>query len=231
MDFDLSDVINILKQRIVLLLSIIIPSVFITGWISFAILPPQYEAVTTLLVQTQNPSTQINYNDLITNEKLIATYGEIIKSKRIAREVIDKLNLKVTEDELLKKVTASGVKESLVTEIKVKYTNQAKAAAIANGFADSFQKNLPLIMKVENVSILDQAIVNQNSKPVSPNPYMNMFIVFLLALNISIVISILLEVIDKTIKTEESVEEMLGLPVLGTIPKGPSKKLEIRLRG
>jgi len=47
---------------------------------------------------------------------------------------------------------------------------------------------------------------------------MNIAIAFLLGLMISVGLAFLLEFMDNTFKTKEQLEQILGIPVIGTIP-------------
>jgi len=47
---------------------------------------------------------------------------------------------------------------------------------------------------------------------------MNIGIAFLLGLMISVGLAFLLEFMDNTFKTKEQLQEILGIPVIGTIP-------------
>ena len=72
-------------------------------------------------------------------------------------------------------------------------------------------------MNVDNVSILSKADFEGTPSPVNPNPVLNMAIAFVVGLMVGVGLAFLLEYLDNTIKTEEDIEKVLGVPVLGTI--------------
>ena len=72
-------------------------------------------------------------------------------------------------------------------------------------------------MNVDNVTVLAKAQVTGNTSPVKPKPTLNMAIAFVVGLMISVGLAFLLEYLDNTIKSEEDLERLLELPVLGTI--------------
>ncbi|MGZ4135514.1 MAG: YveK family protein, partial [Tumebacillaceae bacterium] len=160
---------------------------------------------------------QMVYNDLMANQQLVKTYSDIIKSKRIAEDVKKRLSLTMSDDDLLKKVQVETANQSLVTTVTVTDQDPKTAVAIANGVADAFNDNINKIMKVDNVSILDKAKLEDSSKQVSPRPMLNMAIAFVLGLMLSIGIVFLIEFMDNTVKSEEEIQELLDLPVLGVI--------------
>jgi capsular polysaccharide biosynthesis protein len=72
---------------------------------------------------------------------------------------------------------------------------------------------------VENVSILNEAPVNDQPEPVSPNIPLNIAIAFVASLMLAVGISFLLEYLDDTIKTEDDVLTYLGQPTLAMISR------------
>lgn len=223
-EIELYDLWEIIRRRLNLILTLTMASVLVSGIISVFVLKPEYEATATILVQSQNLENQNMYNDIMANQKLVKTYAEIIKSRQIAEDVIQHLQLDVTTEELLEKVRVEAANESLVTSITVTDQNPEKAALIANSFAESFYNNIHSIMKVDNVSILDEAKWESAPKPVRPKPLVNMAIALVLGLMVGVGLALLLEYLDKTIKTEEQVETLLEIPVLGVIADFEVKK-------
>ncbi len=215
----IQDLIRIANKQRGMIACVVLLSAAITALISYFALTPRYEATATLLIVLQDTLDQIRYDEVMTNERLVPTYSQIIKSKRIARDVIKELKLNIPETELLERVRAAGVKNSLVTAITVSDPNPKQAAAIANAFARAFQENLPQLMRIENVAILDKAELEPGLKPVSPKPLFYTAVVSLLAMNTAIAGAILRETLNRTIDSERMAETEMKLPVLGSIPK------------
>ena len=184
---------------------------------SYWLSEPEYEATTTLLVQSETQNQLVSVDQLLASQKLLTTYGEIIKSNQIADDVIWRLNLQMSTEELLSKVKVKSASESLITSVTVTDNDPKQAVAIANAFATSFSGNLNSILKVDNVSILDEAKLIAASVPVSPRPVLNIGIALVLGLLIGIGGALLMEHFDRSFKSEEEVEDLVGLPVLGVI--------------
>ncbi|HEU4963697.1 MAG TPA: Wzz/FepE/Etk N-terminal domain-containing protein [Bacilli bacterium] len=208
---------KIIRQRLKLILTLTAVAVLAAGLVSFFVLKPEYEATATILVQSKSGNDQVAYNDVLVGQKLVKTYSEILKSRQIAEDVRQHLGLDLSNQQLLNKVRVTAANDSLVTSITVTDTKPEQAVAIANGFAQSFYANLGNIMKIDNVSILDEAKLPEHPAPVRPKPYLNMAIAFVLGLMAGVGLAFLLEFLDNTVKREEEIEELLGLPVLGVI--------------
>lgn|GEM_PF-192039 len=72
-------------------------------------------------------------------------------------------------------------------------------------------------MKTSDIAVIDPAIVNE--EPIKPKTKLNVVIASFLAIFISIGIIFVMEYLDTTVKEEEDIERLTGLPVLGVIPK------------
>ncbi len=210
----------ILGKRKKLIFLVTILSIITSGIASVFILPPKYQTFTTLMVgkpkDYQNSGGQLEYNDVLVNQKLVSTYGEIIKSRAVTDEVIKKMGLGLNYKEFEEKVSVNPVEDTEIIKIEVTDKKPQVAAAIANVTAEVFMKNVKNIMKVENIQVIDKAQTPE--KPIKPRPMMNMIIAGVLGFMISIFVVFILEALNNTIKTPEDVDHYLGLPVIGTIP-------------
>ena len=70
---------------------------------------------------------------------------------------------------------------------------------------------------IDNIHILSPAELPDNPVPIKPQPLLNMAIAFVVGLMASVGLAFLLEYLDNTIKTEQDIEKLLGLPVLGAV--------------
>jgi capsular polysaccharide biosynthesis protein len=81
-------------------------------------------------------------------------------------------------------------------------------------------------MKIDNVSILDEANEAIVPPPIKPNPKMNIVISFVVSLMLAIGFVFILEYLDDSVKTEEDIKKYFGLPTLGVISKIKTKELQ-----
>lgn len=224
-EIELRELFFMIWKRLWIIVTITIISVATTGVISYFVLEPEYETFTTLMLSKPSSSTGTNetiqYNDVLLNQKLVSTYGELAKSRIVSNEVIRNLGLDLTPEQLRNKVNVSLVKDTEIIKIVVNDSNPELATKIANEIAQVFEKSVVKIMKIENVQVIDKAEVPIN--PVKPRPMMNMAIAGVLGIMISVLLVFLLEYMDNTIKTPSDVERYLDLPVIGTIPMNPEQ--------
>lgn len=196
-------------------------SIIVSSITSFFILEPEYETFTTLMLSKPSTGTGLNeaiqYNDVLLNQKLVATYEQIAKSRLVSNEVIKNLGLNLTPEQLGMKVKVSLIEDTEIIKIVVNDKKPELATSIANETAEVFKKNIAIIMKIENVQVIDKAEVPIN--PAKPRPMLNIAIAGALGIMISLLLVFLLEYMDNTIKTPSDIENHLNLPVIGVIPK------------
>ncbi len=214
----LKEIFATLKKRLLLIITITLLATIISAIFTFFFITPQYSASTQILVNQQSSKDSLyNQNAVQTNVQLVNTYSGIVKSPIILNQVIKDLNLDYSAEALQSMISVETVQNAQYFNVTVKNTDPAEAVQIANKTASIFKTQIKKIMKVDNVTVLSKANLASSENPVSPNPKMNMAIAFVVGLMISVGLAFLLEYLDNTVKTEDDLEKLLGLPVLGTI--------------
>ncbi|THE09493.1 capsular biosynthesis protein [Bacillus timonensis] len=211
----LKEIFQTIRKRLWLIVMITAVAVATVGVVSFFFLTPVYQSSTQILVnQKASDQPYLNQSDIRTNIDLINTYNEIIKTPAILDLVKKELNLTEPLGDL---ITVGSSNNSQVMKITVEHTDPQMAVDIANTTANVFKNEIVTIMNVDNVSILSPAVVPENPVPVKPNPMLNMAIALVVGLMAGVGLAFLLEYLDNTIKTEQDIEKLLELPVLGAI--------------
>ncbi|KYG30602.1 YveK family protein [Alkalihalobacillus trypoxylicola] len=214
----LQDIFNTLKRRLKLLFIIPLIALVLSGVISYFLLTPTYESTAQILISQENSEQVISQQDVRTNLELINTYNEVMRSAAILDLVIDELNLDTTVNSLKNSLSISSENNSQVMNLTVEHVDPAIAVNIANTTATIFEEQIVNLMNIDNVNILAPATLGENPSPVSPNPTLNMAIALVIGLMLAVGLAFLLEYLDPTIKSEEELEKLLELPLLGVVP-------------
>ena len=224
----LQDLFKTLKKRAGLIALMTILAITIAGVVSFLVLTPMYETSTQILVnQEASEAAQLTNQNIQTDLQLINTYSVIIKSPAILDEVATQLDLDMSVEQLNSKITVATAENSQVVNVTVQDEDPAQAVDIANTTAKVFESEISDLMSVDNVSILSPAVLKENPSPVAPNPMLNMAIAAVIGLMLGVGIAFLLEYLDTTIKDQQDIEDILGVPLLGIIsPIKDEAKLE-----
>ena len=224
-EISLGEIFAIIKQRLLLIISLGIVGLLVSALYTFFLVTPMYNSTTQLLVNRTSDSTnEIQLSDINTNVQMINTYKDIIKGPVILGDVKENLKSGYTVGELAGMVTIGSNQDSQVFSLTVTSADPAEAAEIANDIAATFQNNIGEIMKVENVSIISEAVVNPN--PISPNTMMNLVLGLLVGGMVGLGLAFLLHFMDKTIRDNQFISQTIGWPDLGVISEMDKDEVE-----
>ena len=232
-ELELREIFQIIRKRWKLLVFIPLLLVLLAGLYTQYFIEPTYRSSTTLMVlhsgEPRDPeglAPQFRSSaDIRMSRELVKTYGEIVKSRRVAERAILAADpsIGMTHQQLMRKIEVGLVSDTELIHITVSDTDPVMAAFWANTVTDAFIAEVVNIMHIENVNVLDDAIPAQG--PINPRPMLSLAIAFILGAMISMGLTFLLEYLDNTIKTPQDVLKELELPVLGAV-LDYSKKLE-----
>ena len=217
---DLREYFFILKKKLWIIVTSALVCGLISGLVSFFALTPIYQANTSLIVNKEvgNKVTEMTTtDDLNYVQKLAITYGEIIKSRAVITPTIEKLDLNMTYEELASVVSVTNVSDTQIIKISVQHENPKVAMKICNTIPSIFSEEVQRIVKASGVEVIDKAILPTN--PIKPNKKMNVLIAMVLGVMVSVFIIFLIEALNTKIKEPKDIEEKLGIPVFGVVPK------------
>lgn len=217
---DLREYFFILKKKLWIIVTSALVCGLISGLVSFFALTPIYQANTSLIVNKEvgNKVTEMTTtDDLNYVQKLAITYGEIIKSRAVITPTIEKLDLNMTYEELASAVSVTNVSDTQIIKISVQNENPKTAMKICNTIPSIFSEEVQRIVKASGVEVIDKAILPTN--PIKPNKKMNVLIAMVLGAMVSVFIIFLIEALNTKIKEPRDIEEKLGIPVFGVVPK------------
>ena len=226
-EIELREIFFIIRKRLWMLVAITGLSLMLSAVISFYVQTPVYRTSTTLIVIKEDQPV-VDQGTLMLNRQLVKTYAQIIQSRTVAEEVIRSLRLDIKPQALQNMISVSAVADTEILRIDVEDTDPRQARILANRVADVFMVQIQDIMKIENVSVIDRAIVPDT--PFKPRPFLNMAIGTVLGAMLALGLVFLLEYLDNTIKTPDDVQSHLGLPILGGIPRFDGEKEERNAR-
>lgn len=184
-------------------------------------LQPVYQASTKLIVTRPaeaSPVSPLDLNTVNLNIKLIDTYKEIIRTPAIMDAVVrEHPELGLTAEQLIGKIRIASVNETPVMSLSVQDASYERAADIVNAVARVFRSEIPRIMKVDNVTILNEARTDLHPAPVRPSLEVNMVVAAAVSLLAGLVYAAVRELLDDTLRSEEDVTASLGIPTLAVI--------------
>lgn len=221
-EIDLRELLVIMwRKKWLIALCVVIVTAMGASYTLFGI-TPVYESHTTLMVNNAKGldpadiAASFDLGSIGTSQKLVVTYSEIVKSRIVLSQVINRLELDLKYGQLIEMIQAEPVKNTEILNITVTHKDPQIAADIANMVSDVFMKEVMRILKVNNVEIIDSAIVEPDDVNVSV--VRNIAISIILGGMLGVFIVFVMQMMDNTMKTQEDVEKHLGFVLLGTVP-------------
>lgn len=217
-EIDIRELLSYYKSKLGLLIIIFTLVCLLGCSYSIFIQKPMYNSYTKVILSGETTITQ---SDIVLNQNLVDTYAEVVKSRRVLDQVIKKLDLDLTYEELSNEISVTAVSNTEIIQINVKDKDPVMAKNIANVTASYFTKEVLDLYKMNNVNILDEAILNK--KPYNINIPKQLLIYILAGITIACGIVFIIYYFDRTIKSSEQVEQKLHLPILGSVQEFSKK--------
>ena len=176
----------------------------------------QYQSTTKMYVLSKQDSNTLTSQDMQTSLSLTKDYAELIKSRTVTEGVITQLNLDMTHEQLLSKMTVDSATDTRILSISVRDADPYVACEIANAIRDVAANHIKNVMDIDAVNVVETANIPENK--ISPSIKKNGLVGGVAGVAIAIAIILITYLSNDTIKTQEDVERYLGLSTLGTIP-------------
>lgn len=154
---DFRNILKTLKKYRWLIAKVTSVAILIATVISF-LTSPLYEAETNLRIKQPKGLASSLLADLpIGNsadmKQLMSTYAEILKSRTVVQEVIDKTQSNKEEiptyEDFLKCITTQPVKDTEILKVKVRASTPEEAKVIANMLVDTFNGRMTSLVRSE----------------------------------------------------------------------------------
>lgn len=238
-EIDIKDILNYFWDKKAIIISLLIISLFIGFIYNSFIKVPMYQSSTTIALTKLSNNTSntlddsngaISGSDMQFNRQLISTYRSIIKSRRVMDQVIYNLKLNTTSGALMQRVDVTNEEDTELLKITVSDTNKNDAKETTEEILKVFSKEIVEIYDIDNITVLDKAVVSNTPYNINPKKDYLMFMGIGLILGMVIVFTIYY--FDTTVKSAEQIEEKLGIPVLSVLPivelDNPQNKTKIK---
>ena len=221
-EIDLKDFLIYLKKFIAIMIVVAILAVGGIYFYDTQIKTPMYSSYTTvILAQQASENSSMTQSDITVNQKLVNTYSEIVKSKLVLQKTIDELQLNTTYETLNKRVAVKPVESTEIIRITVTDADANLAPEIANHIAQNFIEQVQNIYELNNVSVIDEAQVNDT--PSNNTTTRDMAIAAIIAIFGVLAIAFIIFYFDDTVKYSEELEKKIGMPIAGKIIKSDIK--------
>lgn len=220
---NLPDFIRLLRNRWVT----VVVTTLITTMAAVAytlITTPLYEATTRLFVSTTSgTSISDSYNGNRLSQQRVLSYTELVMGETLAQRTIDRLELNMSAVTLKSKITAKSKPDTVLIDVAVLDPSPIQARDIANALSDEFvvmarelETPSPGAKPDARVIVEQRALIP--TYPVVPKKARNIALGIILGTMLGIGLAFLRDLLDNTVKSQETVEQITGTGAVGYIP-------------
>ena len=132
------DYLRVLREQWLIVVSAVVVALVAAGAVWF-LRPPEYTAPLTMYVSAQAADTaETAFQGAQLSQQRVASYVEFVSSTRVSGEVIERLGLTGTPEEVAQQITASSALDSVLIDVAVTGRSPEQVAAMANTVEDVF---------------------------------------------------------------------------------------------
>lgn len=225
---NISKVLDGIKDKWKNIVLIVLSFLLISSIYNIFFINKEYEANVKIFIGKQkfkNITETYNNEEINLYQRLITTYSEVIKSKKLINESIkgSKMNYlqdkykNINYDLLMKNLTINPIANTQIIEIKYKSLNPQQSYDLLYSITENLISYSKELYPNVNITILEQ--VHVNLKPLMNKKLTIIGLGLILGLIVGIGGIIGVMYLNNTYKNQKSLEEEIGLTVIGVIPK------------
>lgn len=239
--YTIKDLIDLLLSRIWLIIIVTILGGAAALGVSKLILPLEYSSHISMYVQSYTGISESadNVNNISNSKQLVNTYMEVLKDDAVMNAVGDILlkqydestlsqsfNIvdgKITPTSLRECITISSVTDTSAVKVVATTKNAEISAAVCNDLTSVAPKYVEEAVGVGSINTIDTAKIYNT--PVAPNTLKNTALGMAAALLIVVMIILVIDYFDNTIKDTDTISAKYNKAIIGEIQQfGDDKK-------
>ena len=225
---NISEVLDGIKDKWKNVVLIVLSFLLISSIYNIFFINKEYEANVKIFIGKQkfkNITETYNNEEINLYQRLITTYSEVIKSKKLINESIkgSKMNYlqdkyeNINYDLLMENLTVNPIANTQIIEIKYKSLNPQQSYDLLYSITENLISYSKELYPNVNITVLEQ--VRVNLKPLMNKKLTIIGLGLMLGLIVGIGGIIGVMYLNNTYKNQKSLEEEIGLTVIGVIPK------------
>lgn len=225
---NISEVLDGIKDKWKNVVLIVLSFLLISSIYNIFFINKEYEANVKIFIGKQkfkNITETYNNEEINLYQRLITTYSEVIKSKKLINESIkgSKMNYlqdkykNINYDLLMENLTVNPIANTQIIEIKYKSLNPQQSYDLLYSITENLISYSKELYPNVNITVLEQVHVNLNQLMNKKLTIIGLGLMLGLIVGIGGIIGVMY--LNNTYKNQKSLEEEIGLTVIGVIPK------------
>ena len=186
-------------------------------FISKFLIHPVYDSTTKIYILNKEENQTVTYSDVQISTQLTQDYAELIKSRYVLEEVIQRLNLvDIDYEDLSKVLKVDTPSDTRIVAITARDEDPLMAMQIANCIREVASEHITNVMDIDAINVAETA--NVPTQKAGPSVMRWTIIAGFLGAVMVAFFAILEYLLDDTIKSNDDVERYLGLSTLALVP-------------
>ena len=186
-------------------------------FISKFLIHPVYDSTTKIYILNKEENQTVTYSDVQISTQLTQDYAELIKSRYVLEEVIQRLNLvDIDYEDLSKVLKVDTPSDTRIVAITARDDDPLMAMQIANCIREVASEHITNVMDIDAINVAETA--NVPTQKAGPSVMRWTIIAGFLGAVLVAFFAILEYLLDDTIKSNDDVERYLGLSTLALVP-------------
>lgn len=225
---NISEVLDGIKDKWKNVVLIVLSFLLISSIYNIFFINKEYEANVKIFIGKQkfkNITETYNNEEINLYQRLITTYSEVIKSKKLINESIKDSKMNYLQDKyeninydlLMENLTVNPIANTQIIEIKYKSLNPQQSYDLLYSITENLISYSKELYPNVNITILEQVHVNLNQLMNKKLTIIGFGLILGLIVGIGGIIGLMY--LNNTYKNQKSLEEEIGLTVIGVIPK------------
>ncbi|MCZ4657648.1 polysaccharide biosynthesis tyrosine autokinase [Dietzia kunjamensis] len=220
---DLRDLLSVLRARWV----VIVVTTLIGGLMALGIslvATPKYQAKLQFYVTVAGgDSAAAAYQGSLGAQQRVQSYAALVNSTNITQEVVDESGVDLNASEVAGMTAATADSRTVLLNVSVTDSDPQRALEVAQSLGDVLPEAINRLETPDGggPALAKLTVVNPPALPtsaVAPNAEQNVIIGLVLGFLLGIGAVLLINTLDRRVKSKEQLEALTAKPVVGSIP-------------
>jgi capsular exopolysaccharide synthesis family protein len=219
---DITALLGLLRRRLIaVVLCLLVGGA--AGVYSWKQATPIYRSSTSVLLGLPGAQTTAEAaQGLQISSQLLQSYAQIVTSRSLAASVKEQLDLPESVNGVRSKLGASVQPQTLYIVVSAKDPDPFRAQSLADAATVALIERMEKLQEGRDrntkvtATVLDGA---ERGSRISPRPKLAVGLGLSMGLLVGLLLALILDALDRTVKTAAQLHTLLGVPVLGVVPR------------
>lgn len=214
----LLELLRLLKKHLAFVIALPVVCALVTAAVTWIAMPNTYTAtvsVYVLMAPDDGQSSQsITNSDLTASQLMANDIAKLARTSNVQKQTAQALGMQSLSGYYINVESATNTR---VIDISVTGPDPSKVAEVANALASTLSDVAQEVMGVASVNVVEPAEIPAGAS--GPRRLTYALAAFLGGLLVAIAIVVIVDMVDTRVRKPEEASELLGLPVIGRIPR------------